>query len=92
MVCNDMFLPDIISLTIDDKYMVIYRKDESVKDWRIGERHLVHLKDIVKLCHMLSTLTLYCHMANIIIGNITINQLELGFDTQVFHKNEIPHW
>ena len=74
---------DMINLTISDKYVIIYRKDERVNDWRFGASHIPNLKDTFKLCHMLSVLIFYCHMSNTIIENLNMDQIELGFDAQV---------
>ena len=78
-----LILLDIISLTIDDNEIIIYRRDEGVKDWRTGASHLVNMKATFQFCHMLSMLMFHCHITNGIIGNMSMDQIELGFDKKV---------
>ena len=74
---------DILNLTINQDNRIIYRKDESASHWRKASTYNPSLQQAYQFCHMLSTLMFNCHITNAIVGNISLSDIQLGFDYQV---------
>ena len=70
-------------MSVSKNNIIIYRKDENVKEWKLGSYEILSLKESLLFCKMYCLVMMYCHNTNTIIGNIKMDDIEMGYDDKV---------